>query len=239
MAESLLVSRVHSVTYLNSQKGLKMRKVVSVVSGGLDSTVLVHFMKSLGYDQAIVSLDYGQKHSKELDYAKALAQRLGYEHVLFSPDLKEQWQASSLIGPDIPPAGHYASPTMASTIVPNRNMLIVAMAATVAVRIGAEAVVIGVHAGDHPVYPDCRPAFIAALSEALQLACNVRVLAPFESLYKADIVNLGNNLNVDFAQTWSCYRGDEHHCGVCGTCVERREAFVTAGVVDPTVYENS
>ncbi|MGH9266591.1 MAG: 7-cyano-7-deazaguanine synthase, partial [Acidimicrobiales bacterium] len=139
--------------------------------------------------------------------------------------------------------GHYTDDAMRATVVANRNAIFVSVMVGVAVARGAEAVAIGVHAGDHPVYPDCRPAFVEA-AERLAVTANegfispgFRLLAPFLHRSKADIVTLGAGLGVPFAATWSCYRGAAAHCGRCGTCVERQEAFVMAGVADPTRYE--
>src|SRR5262249_51645457 len=134
------------------------------------------------------------------------------------------------------PDGHYTDQTMRATVVPNRNAIMLDVAVAHAVAIGADAVAFGAHAGDHPIYPDCRPEFVAAFETSARLA-NVgfvaegfRVVAPFALLSKADIVRIGQRLDVSFPDTWSCYRGSARHCGSCGTCVERREAFEVAGV---------
>jgi len=115
-----------------------------------------------------------------------------------------------------------------------------AVAFGVAVAENAEAVAIGVHAGDHFIYPDCRPDFISAFENMERFAIgdfgNVKLLSPFIHKSKADIVSIGFKVGVAFENTWSCYKGDEIHCGTCGTCVERKEAFALAGVKDPTIY---
>jgi len=138
------------------------------------------------------------------------------------------------------PAGHYTNETMKLTVVPNRNMIMLSVAIGWAVSGKADAVAYAAHAGDHTIYPDCRPAFIEAIRQAAAL-CDwhrVELLTPFVGKTKRDIVRLGAELDVPFGQTWSCYVGGEVHCGRCGTCVERREAFKSAGVDDPTVYAN-
>ena len=147
---------------------------------------------------------------------------------------------SSLTNPFIEvPEGHYANVTMKATVVPNRNMILLAVAIGHAISLGYDAVAYGAHSGDHAIYPDCREVFAAAMSTAA-LLCDwreIKLLRPFVDITKADIVELGAELSVPYALTWSCYRGGELHCGKCGTCVERREAFELAGVEDPTEYQ--
>jgi 7-cyano-7-deazaguanine synthase len=143
------------------------------------------------------------------------------------------------------PDGHYTDTSMRATVVPNRNAIMLDIAVAQAVSVGADAVVFGAHAGDHPIYPDCRPDFLRAFQTTALLANegfahpDLQVMAPFIALSKADIAGIGAQLGVPFADTWSCYKGDVVHCGTCGTCVERREAFMVAGVVDPTVYADA
>jgi 7-cyano-7-deazaguanine synthase len=151
--------------------------------------------------------------------------------------------ASSLTNGEDVPDGHYAEENMKKTIVPNRNSMMLNIAASVAIAKGYNKVYTGVHAGDHFIYPDCRPEFINALNDMLYLAnqgmAEIYVQAPFMNMTKAEIAKAGELLGVRFAETWSCYKGGELHCGRCGTCVERAEAFAMAGVYDPTVYEDS
>jgi 7-cyano-7-deazaguanine synthase len=132
---------------------------------------------------------------------------------------------------------------MRATVVPNRNAVMLAIACALAGGSGADSVAVAVHAGDHPVYPDCRPEFVRAFEAMERIAmegmAELRILAPFVSLRKHDIVRIGAEHGVALARTWSCYRGEAVHCGLCGTCTERREAFVLAGVADPTVYAAS
>jgi 7-cyano-7-deazaguanine synthase len=143
-------------------------------------------------------------------------------------------------GGDIP-EGHYAEESMKKTVVPFRNGIMLSIAAGFAESIGADAVTIAAHSGDHAIYPDCREPFMRAMGEAMEQGtyAGIKLLRPFIDMDKAAIARRGAELGVDFAETWSCYKGGEIHCGVCGTCVERREAFLLAGLQDPTVYEQT
>jgi 7-cyano-7-deazaguanine synthase len=219
--------------------------VVATVSGGLDSVTLAHTLAADGHDLVCLSFDYGQRHAKEVDFARACADRLGADHhVVDLRSVGALLAGSALTDPSVAvPEGHYTDASMAVTVVPNRNAIMLAVAVGVATARGAAAVAAAVHAGDHTIYPDCRPAFIEAAEHEARLANEgfiadgFRILAPFVEISKADIVRRGAALDVPFAETWSCYIGGERHCGRCGTCVERREAFELAGVDDPTVYE--
>ena len=221
------------------------KKAIAIVSGGLDSVTLAYFLKSQGWHLHLLAFDYGQRHKKELQFAQSCATALGaeYSHVDLS-SLRSVLHGSSLTDDIDVPHGHYAAPSMAITIVPNRNAIMLSVAYGAAVAENAEAVATGVHAGDHFIYPDCRAPFISAFDAMQRLAvegcghADLRLLAPFVEYSKGDIVKLGARLNVPFSQTWSCYEGNEIHCGQCGTCVERREAFTQANVLDPTIYRN-
>jgi 7-cyano-7-deazaguanine synthase len=218
---------------------------VAVVSGGLDSAVLAHHLVAEGRTLRLLSFDYGQRHAVELDAARKLAASLGARHdVVDLRPVGALLTGSALTDAAVEvPDGHYTDDSMRATVVANRNAIFVQVAVGVAVAEGADAVAIGVHAGDHPVYPDCRPAFVEAATALARVANEgfvdegFAVLAPFLHRTKADIVRRGAELGVPFADTWSCYRGGDRHCGTCGTCVERREAFALAGVPDPTSYE--
>lgn len=218
--------------------------VVTIVSGGMDSVTLAYALANLGHVQHLVSFNYGQRHGIELMHARLAGQALGVEHTIIDLPITDLIDTNALTDPGIPvPDGHYAETTMAATVVPNRNMIMLSIAGAVAVAEEAGAVAIGVHSGDHFIYPDCRPAFIEAAQAALVVgnegfvAPNFRILAPFLDRTKADIVTIGHGLRVPWTDTWSCYKGGTVHCGACGTCFERREAFKLAGVTDPTRYE--
>jgi len=218
----------------------KKSRVVAVISGGLDSTVLLYDLVAKCAEVKALSVNYGQRHVKELEHAKSICARLKISHEI--ADLRgiaHLLAGSSLTSKDIDvPDGHYAEETMKATVVPNRNMILVAVGAAWAIANKFDAVAFAAHAGDHAIYPDCREEFAQALDKAVSLADwhSVAVARPFVSISKADIVRLGVKLGVPFADTWSCYKGGAIHCGTCGTCVERREAFVLAEAKDPTAY---
>jgi 7-cyano-7-deazaguanine synthase len=217
---------------------------VAVVSGGLDSAVLAFHLVSDGWTLRLVSFDYGQRHAVELEHAAAMAVGLGVEHdVIDLRAVGSLLRGSALTDDTVEvPDGHYTDETMRSTVVANRNAIFAMVATGVAVAEGAGAVALGIHAGDHAIYPDCRPPFVEAAEHLAKVAnegfvsSEFQLLAPFVAWSKADIVRRGDELGVPFAGTWSCYRGGVAHCGTCGTCVERRESFADAGVVDPTEY---
>ena len=221
-----------------------MNHVVAVVSGGLDSVTMAYALAREAERLTLLSVDYGQRHVRELECAALAASRLGAPHEV--ADLRQVGSllsGSALTDDTVEvPDGHYTDDSMRATVVPNRNAILLSVATGVAVAAGADAVAFGAHGGDHPIYPDCRPAFVRAFETLARVANegfvddDFAVLAPFLEKTKADIVAEGARLGVPFADTWSCYRGHELHCGTCGTCVERREAFDVAGVPDPTVY---
>ncbi len=214
-------------------------KTVVVYSGGLDSTVLLYHLRHLGHELRALSVDYGQRHRRELAGAEAVCGLLGIEHRIADLRSLRPLLAGSALTDDLPvPDGHYTEQSMRVTVVPNRNMILLAVAIGWAISRECGAVALAAHAGDHAVYPDCRPAFAEAMAQAAAL-CDWRpiaVLRPFIKMTKADLVRRGAGLGVPFEMTWSCYRGGDLHCGRCGTCVERREAFARAGVPDPTAY---
>jgi 7-cyano-7-deazaguanine synthase len=216
-------------------------KTIVVCSGGLDSVTLAHKVAAERTLARLVSFDYGQRHKKELEYAHRCATRLMVPHdVVDIAAVGCLLTGSALTSGGAVPDGHYAEETMRVTVVPNRNAIMLAVAFGVAAAERADAVAAAVHGGDHFIYPDCRPAFVDAFEamqrHALDGLARISFYTPF--LRKADIVREGAKLGVPFAETWSCYKGGALHCGRCGTCVERREAFHLADVEDPTSYED-
>ena len=219
-----------------------MTHTVVVASGGLDSTAAMALHAAAGDHLTAVTINYGQRHIREIAAARAVAGHYDADHVVVDlPDLARVLTGSALTDPAVAvPHGHYAAPTMAATVVPNRNAILANVAVGIAVAIKADAVVVGIHVGDHPVYPDCRPEFIDALQVCVAAATagyhTPRVDAPFVHWTKTAVARLAAKLGAPIELTWSCYEGGELHCGRCGTCVERREALELAGVADPTAY---
>jgi 7-cyano-7-deazaguanine synthase len=218
-------------------------KALVLFSGGLDSTVLATQLKAEGAETRLLSIDYGQRHARELKRAEQIAQSLELPHqVLRLPDLGPLLGGSSLTDNNVElPEGHYAEESMKATVVPNRNMILLALAGGHALSIGFDTIAYAAHAGDHTIYPDCRPEFADAMETALGLADweKLSLHRPFVHLSKTDLVKKGAELGAPLHLTWSCYAGREIHCGKCGTCVERKEAFALAKIPDPTEYEDS
>jgi len=217
-------------------------KALVLFSGGLDSTVLAAQLLADGAETRLLSIDYGQRHAKELQQAEKIADALGLPHrILRLPDLGPLLGGSSLTDDQVElPEGHYAEESMKATVVPNRNMILLALAGGHALFIGFDTIAYAAHAGDHTIYPDCRPEFADAMEKALGLADwqNLNLHRPFVNFSKEELVRKGNELGAPLELTWSCYAGREKHCGKCGTCVERKEAFALAMVEDPTEYEH-
>lgn len=218
-------------------------KTLVICSGGLDSVSLAHMVAAEYELHSLLSFDYGQRHRKELDCAAACAERLKVPHRTI--DIREigRCLSGSALTDDLDvPDGHYAEETMRITVVPNRNAIMLAIAFGVAAAQKVDAVATAVHGGDHFIYPDCRPGFINAFQvmqrHALEGYADITLYAPYLNIPKAGIVTDGSKHNTPFAETWSCYNGGARHCGRCGTCVERREAFHLAGIEDPTDYED-
>ncbi len=217
-------------------------KVVSLVSGGLDSVVALHAASRDHEIGAVLSFHYAAKHNaRELPMARWHADRLSLSHTVIDLGFMNLHFRSELLssGGEIP-EGHYEEESMRQTVVPFRNGILLSVAAGFAESHGAQGVVIAAHAGDHAIYPDCRESFMEAMGQAIRQGtyAGIQLLRPFIALRKEDIVALGTAMEVDLAKTWSCYKGGQRHCGRCGTCVERREAFERAGIADPTAYED-
>jgi 7-cyano-7-deazaguanine synthase len=218
-------------------------KVVVLCSGGMDSVTALYWAAREHELCAAVSFDYGAKHNhRETPFAAEHAGRLGVRHEIVTLDFVNELFASDLLksGGEIP-EGHYAAANMKQTVVPFRNAIMLSIACGFAESIGGQGLVIAAHGGDHTIYPDCRENFMRAMGEAMEAGtyAGITLLRPFIALDKGGIVAEGARLGVDFARTWSCYKGGTLHCGKCGTCVERREAFARAGVEDPTIYASS
>lgn len=215
-----------------------MTKSICILSGGLDSTTLLYKLIREKKEVKAISFNYGQRHSRELDQAKRTCAKLGIEHKIIDIGfLKEIASNSSLTG-DIPtPHGHYEAENMKKTVVPNRNMIMASIAIGWAVNLDYDEVATGIHAGDHAIYPDCRPVYLYMLQAIAQVANfkEIKVYAPYLYMDKGDIAIEGTNLGVDYSLTHTCYEGTEIPCGKCGACQERAEAFAKAGVPDPLV----
>jgi 7-cyano-7-deazaguanine synthase len=218
-------------------------KVCVLLSGGMDSVAA--FYEVLGSHEVVagLSFDYGAKHNaREIPFAKLHADRNGVLHQIIPLDFMNRLFKSDLLqsGGEIPD-GHYAEESMKQTVVPFRNGIMLAIATGYAESIGAEGLVIAAHSGDHAIYPDCREPFMQAMATAMGEGtyAEIQLLRPFIAMDKTAIARRGVELGIDFSETWSCYKGGEIHCGVCGTCVERREAFILAGLPDPTIYEQT
>lgn len=217
-------------------------KVIAVLSGGMDSVVMLHLIRQENPKASIhaISFDYGQRHGKELEYAAYWGQKLAKEHIIVTLDFMRTLAGNSVLtGAGAIPEGHYEDASMKQTVVPARNMVMLAIATAWAENIKADKVYFGAHAGDHAIYPDCRPEFVNALCHASEAGTyqHVSICAPFIDMTKTQIAAYGQHFGVDFTKTWSCYKGGKKHCGKCGTCVERKEAFKLSEVKDPTDYE--
>lgn len=219
-------------------------KTVAIVSGGLDSVVLTYELHAQGHELHLISFNYGQRHKKETQFAAKAAARLNCKWDLIDLSaLTPLIGGSSLTSPNVVvPDGHYAEESMRITVVPNRNAIMLSIAYGIAQAEHATAVALAVHGGDHYIYPDCRPDFLGAFEEMEAHAIGemvpnpIALLAPYSTHDKAYIAKRADELGVPIKETWSCYKGGAVHCGVCGTCTERREAFELAGVDDPTIY---
>ena len=215
-------------------------KSVLILSGGLDSTTLLYDLIHQGHQVHAITFDYNQKHKKEIECAKAICGNLAVPQKIIDISLlnelapscltREQWEV---------PEGNYADENMKQTVVPNRNMVFLSLAAAFAIGIKADHLFYGAHAGDHTIYPDCRPAFVSAMTTAFHLCDwnDVVLEVPYLYLTKGAIVRRGLSLGVDYSLTWTCYKGGETSCGTCGSCDERLAAFREAGAADPLEYE--
>ncbi len=219
-------------------------RTIVVCSGGLDSVTLAYKVAKERHLVGLLAFDYGQRHVKELEFAQLAAHSLGVEFRKADLSGLGGLLSGSALTDDIDvPDGHYAEQSMKITVVPNRNAIMLAIAFGYATAQKASAVAMAVHGGDHFIYPDCRPEFIQSFAQMQQYALDglgeVSLYTPFITAGKEAIAAEGAKLQVPFQHTWSCYKGGEIHCGRCGTCVERQEAFHLAGVKDPTHYQDA
>jgi 7-cyano-7-deazaguanine synthase len=222
---------------------MEKTKVVTLLSGGLDSTVLLYHILAEGYQPYVLSVFYGQRHKIEISYARMICKNLGIsQKILDITNINELILKGCLAGKEEVPFGHYEAENMKSTIVSNRNMILLSIATGYAATINAEKVFYGAHAGDHQIYPDCRKEFVKALDSAIYLGNlwennnkSIELIAPFTEMTKADLVKLGIKLKVPFENTWSCYSGTTRPCLRCSTDIERTEAFIKNNIQDPAL----
>lgn len=219
---------------------MKNKKALVVLSGGLDSVTALHWAKKEYKQVRAIYFAYGSKHSaREYDCAMWQCDQLDVPLTRIEIPLDKYFTSSLLQGQEEIPEGRYDEENMKSTVVPFRNGIMLAIAGGYAESKGYDCVVLGNHAGDHTIYPDCRDSFIKAFSQALKEGTwqHIELVSPFCNIHKEDIVKIGHDLGVNYEYTYSCYKGHHKHCGVCGTCTERKEAFARAFVKDPTEYE--
>ena len=225
------------VTTMNEKTG---SKAVLILSGGLDSTTLLYDLQDQNYEVHAITFDYNQKHSNEIACAKKICKKLKVPHKIVDLSILNDLAPSCLTRDqwDVP-EGNYAEDSMKQTVVPNRNMVFLSLAASYAIGIGANHLFYAAHSGDHTIYPDCRPAFVSAMGTAFHLCDwnDVVLQVPYLYWSKGDIVKRGLSLNVDYFMTWTCYKGGKISCGKCGSCDERLAAFKEAGAADPIKYQ--
>lgn len=206
------------------------RKTVVVFSGGMDSTTLLYHLLDLGHEVKAISFDYGQRHRKELDAAVKIARLGKIDHrIVDLSGLKTVFGANALTDNSVDvPHGEYSSETMQVTEVPNRNMIMLSIAAGWAISLGYDSVAFGAHSGEYTPYTDCQPEFAAAVNSAIQICHShpVEVLAPFVHWSKRKIAERAKGIGVPIELTWSCYQGGDVECGQCSTCLDRAQALI-------------
>ena len=220
---------------------VNQNKAVVIYSGGMDSFTVLNRARREGYDLYALSFNYGQRHSKELDYARRVCEQLHIPlKVVDIAAINVLVGGSALTSDDIEvPEGDYADDNMKVTVVPNRNMILLSLATGYALSIRAGKVFYGAHFGDHTIYPDCRPEFVEAVNKVTKI-CDwqpVTIEAPYLYQSKIDILRDGLAMGLDYGMSWTCYNGREKACGKCGSCVERLEAFAQNNAADPLAYE--
>lgn len=215
-------------------------KVVVIYSGGMDSFTVLNRAVKDGKDVYALSFDYGQKHLKELEFAANVCDELNIPHKIIDISAINQLLAGSSLTDNIDiPEGHYEEESMKSTMVPNRNMILLSMAVGYAVSLEASQVYYGAHSGDHAIYPDCRPEFVEKMNAVSKIANYepVEIFSPYLEQSKIDILTDGLSMGLDYGKSWTCYNGREKACGKCGACQERLEAFEKNNATDPLSYE--
>ena len=215
--------------------------VVVIYSGGMDSFTVLNRAIKLGFRVFPITFNYGQRHVKEIEYAVDVCLKLNLEHkVIDITSINQLLKGSSLTSDIDIPEGHYEADNMKSTVVPNRNMILLSLAVGYAVSIGASKVFYGAHSGDHSIYPDCRPEFVKKMNDVTAIANyeKVEIVTPYLDKNKAGILGDGLIMELDYSKTWTCYNGRDKACGKCGSCVERLEAFAENKVIDPLEYES-
>lgn len=218
------------------------QKVVVIYSGGMDSFTVLNKAIADGFEVYPLSFDYGQRHKKELDYAARVCEELNVPHKIVDISAINTLIGGSSLTSDIDvPEGHYEEESMKSTVVPNRNMILLSLAIGYAVSLNASKVYYGAHSGDHAIYPDCRPEFVQKMNDVSLIANYeaVEIYSPYLHVSKIDILTDGLAMGLDYGKTWTCYNGREKACGKCGACQERLEAFEKNAVTDPLEYEKS
>ncbi|MEM4496754.1 MAG: 7-cyano-7-deazaguanine synthase QueC [Archaeoglobaceae archaeon] len=221
-------------------------KAVLILSGGVDSSTLLYHLLNKNYKVHALTFIYGQRHAKEVEFAKKIVERareVGFvEHEIVDiTSIHRLICKGAITGDDLVPAGEYSEERQRITIVPNRNMILLAIAVGYAVKIEAGEVYYAAHKSDYSVYPDCRKEFVKAMDTAIYLGnlwTPVELKAPFVDMSKAEIVSVGLKLGVPYELTWSCYLGSERPCLSCGTCIERTEAFLLNKTKDPLLSDD-
>ena len=218
--------------------GLKLKTLV-LLSGGLDSTTVLSHALSQGYDVTCLSLDYGQRHSIELESSRKIAEKMKVERKVFSLDLR-QFGGSSLTSDIDVEEGKFGREEVPNTYVPGRNIIFLSIAGAIADIKKCEAIMIGVNAVDYSGYPDCRPEFISSMEKSLRtglaFSSNLKIEAPLQTMSKAEIIKYGMKLRTPYELTHSCYLGNEEACGKCDSCLLRLKGFMEAGYEDPVKY---
>jgi len=215
-------------------------KGLVILSGGLDSTTVLYKAMNECDEVEAISFNYGQKHKKELEFATFNCRVLKIKHTIVDISNIRDFLKSSLTSNVEIPKGHYEEESMKSTVVPNRNMIFTSIAAGYALSNKFDFLYLGVHSGDHAIYPDCRPEFIKSIENTINIGNyeKIKIITPYINSSKTEIVTDGLKMNVPYAMTWTCYEGKVKACGKCGSCVERLEAFEKNGIKDPLKYED-